>query len=140
MCIFKKGFNKMKIIQESSLFEEVSYRKDFEWKEGGGGFSFPCNKDGVISSDIHSLALENYQKCISGEYAVIDQGISVITSVHRNPKIGICEDCGEEVYLDRFTCTCDNCGADYNQSGQRLAPRSQWGEETGEVYSDIQDL
>ena len=35
-----------------------------------------------------------------------------------------------------FTNTC-LCGADYNMSGQRLAPRSQWGEETGETADDI---
>ncbi len=32
--------------------------------------------------------------------------------------------------------TCD-CGRDYNAFGQILAPRSQWGEETGESLSDI---
>jgi hypothetical protein len=29
------------------------------------------------------------------------------------------------------------CGADYNMSGQMLAPREQWGEETGETVADI---
>lgn len=43
------------------------------------------------------------------------------------------------VTLQGFTNTCD-CGADYNGSGQRLAPRSQWGEETGESVSDILDI
>ncbi len=33
--------------------------------------------------------------------------------------------------------TCDRCGADYNSSGQMLADRSQWGEETGESLADI---
>lgn len=51
-------------------------------------------------------------------------------------KIGECEVCKSEVALFSFTNSCD-CGADYNMSGQRLAPRSQWGEETGESYSDI---
>ncbi len=50
--------------------------------------------------------------------------------------IGKC-DCGAHVDLDGFTCTCERCGTDYNQSGQRLAPREQWGEETGEHLSDI---
>jgi hypothetical protein len=45
-------------------------------------------------------------------------------------------DCGEEVVCQGFTSTCE-CGADYNGSGQRLAPREQWGEETGETYTDI---
>lgn len=46
-------------------------------------------------------------------------------------------DCGEELECFEFTNTCDKCGADYNSAGQRLAPRSQWGEETGESLSDI---
>jgi len=29
------------------------------------------------------------------------------------------------------------CGADYNWNGTRLAPREQWGEETGESIADI---
>ena len=49
---------------------------------------------------------------------------------------GTCESCGEEVGLMQFTNTC-RCGADYNSSGQRLAPRSQWGEETFESVADI---
>lgn len=32
---------------------------------------------------------------------------------------------------------CPHCGTEQNSSGQLLAPRSQWGEETGESYSDI---
>ena len=48
---------------------------------------------------------------------------------------GLC-DCGREVELGHFTCPCD-CGRDYNWAGQLLAPRSQWGYETGESLSDI---
>jgi hypothetical protein len=44
--------------------------------------------------------------------------------------------CGDELILRNFTTTCDHCDADYNQSGDLLAPRSQWGEETGEHWSD----
>ena len=50
-------------------------------------------------------------------------------------KYGTCT-CGQEVEFSGFTNTCE-CGADYNWSGDRLAPRSQWGEETGEHWSDI---
>ena len=34
-----------------------------------------------------------------------------------------------------FTNTCE-CGQDYNSGGQLLAPREQWGEETGEHWSE----
>ncbi len=49
---------------------------------------------------------------------------------------GLCE-CGHVVELLQFTNTCGKCGRDYNMSGQRLASRSQWGEETGESVGDI---
>lgn len=32
---------------------------------------------------------------------------------------------------------CPKCNAEYNSSGQRLAPREQWGEETGEHPADV---
>ena len=51
------------------------------------------------------------------------------------PSEGEC--CGEKMSLGNFTNTCRNCGADYNSAGQLLAPREQWGEETGESLSDI---
>lgn len=43
--------------------------------------------------------------------------------------------CGREVYLREFTNTCE-CDRDYNLNGNLLAPRSQWGEETGEHWTD----
>ena len=53
-----------------------------------------------------------------------------------------CDVCGGEVTLFGFTNTCPTCEergitTDYNASGQLLAPRSQWGEETGETAADI---
>jgi len=44
--------------------------------------------------------------------------------------------CGADLVCRDFTNTCSRCGADYNMSGQRLAPRTQWGAETGEHWSD----
>lgn len=32
---------------------------------------------------------------------------------------------------------CPKCGSEFNSSGQQLAPRSQWGEETGETAADF---
>jgi hypothetical protein len=29
---------------------------------------------------------------------------------------------------------CGKCGTEYNSSGHKLAPRCQWGEETGEYF------
>lgn len=44
--------------------------------------------------------------------------------------------CGDKVYLTGFTNCCD-CGRDYSLSGHLLAPRSQWGWETGESVTEI---
>jgi hypothetical protein len=52
----------------------------------------------------------------------------------REPKVIVC--CGDKLELPDFTNTCPHCGSDYNWSGQLLAPREQWGEETGEHWSD----
>lgn len=52
------------------------------------------------------------------------------------PAVGECNHCSRDVYLHGFTNTCE-CGIDYNMSGQELAHRSHWGEETGESLADI---
>ncbi len=46
--------------------------------------------------------------------------------------------CGRKHEIEPFTG--DNfcsCGQEYNAFGQELAPREQWGEETGECLADI---
>lgn len=43
--------------------------------------------------------------------------------------------CGTPLELwDSWANECDKCGQEYNGSGQALADRSQWGEETGETF------
>jgi hypothetical protein len=50
-------------------------------------------------------------------------------------KVVECERCGREVLCYAFTNGCE-CGAEYNMSGQMLAARSQWAEDT---YDDPYD-
>ena len=125
------------IIQERRCIEYDNYWLDFRWRERpGAGFTFECDEHGNVES-MNEAAQDNYEFClthpdqVSGPQLVQDQGD------YWEPAIIRC-DCGAKVVLENlFTITCDNCDADYNSSGQRLAPRSQWGEETGESYSDI---
>jgi hypothetical protein len=49
----------------------------------------------------------------------------------------IIECCSVKLGCPDFTNTCPKCQADYNWAGQLLAPREQWGEETGETVNDI---
>ncbi len=48
--------------------------------------------------------------------------------------------CGYFLVCSKFTNTCERCGADYNWTGAKLAPRRFWGEETGESVSDILNI
>lgn len=46
-----------------------------------------------------------------------------------------CLHCGTEQgvhIMNMFANTCYNCGGEHNGFGQKLAPRSEWGQETGE--------
>lgn len=123
----------MKIIQHRERITETTYARDFRWRDDrNAGFSFPCDAEGNVELD--GVALENYNKCLSGEHDVVDYGIDVRENTWTQPAIGLCG-CGGKVHLANFTNTCA-CGADYNSSGQRLAPREQWGEETGEHWTE----
>ena len=95
-------------------------------------YNHPEDENGnVDESKLQPPALENYRKCIaSGERGELKSWEHSYTS----PAIGKCS-CGKRVILANFTNTC-SCGADYNSSGQALACRSQWGEETGEHWTD----
>lgn len=133
----------MKIIQPRKHHREVFLRLAFRSVQSlGCGWSFECDDQGNVDVEsLNSAARRNYDICVTGRDEDRDEDIRCI-GVERNvhswvePAIGQC-DCGDEVVLDGFTCTCERCGADYNSSGQRLAPREQWGKETGEHLADI---
>jgi hypothetical protein len=116
----------------------------YQWKDSSTyhGMAFACDKDGNIDMAVlekKPAALDNYNKCINKIHDVKAPQLMTFRHSYKEPRIGRC-DCGCEVILDRFTNTCDGCNRDYNMSGQLLAHRSQWGEETGESYCDIMDL
>lgn len=128
----------MEIIKQRELHEEVSYNRQFDWRgETGSGFGFPCDKDGNVG-ELTPEGAENYQKCIDGTHDVIDRGVQKYEHSWWEAAIGKC-DCGAEIEMVEHGMSgidCQ-CGAIYNSGGQRLAPRSHWGEETGEQLSDI---
>lgn len=123
------------IIQEPEYHEEFTYAREFRLRQGGGGWAFDCTEAGELLY-MGDAASENYRKCIDGTYDVEDVGVVTFRQHWTSPLVVRC-DCGAKVYCSTFTNTCDRCGADYNMDGQRLASRSQWGEETGESLADI---
>jgi hypothetical protein len=127
----------IKILQERQRKALTEYERCWAWRDdAGAGFCFPCDENGNVKLDeLAHEAVANLFGCVSGNFNVIDDGVKIFTHRWIEPAIGKCH-CGNEVYLEHFTNTCDKCGRDYNMSGQELAPREQWGEETGEHWSE----
>jgi hypothetical protein len=129
----------MKILTHREHHEAVHHDLCF-WYDGytgTWGCCFPCDEHGVVDeAGLCPEARANLAECRAGTNGTHPGGVRTYTTRYTTPAVGRC-DCGAAVTLDGFTCTCERCGADYNGSGQRLAPRSQWGEETGESLADI---
>ena len=142
----------LKITQPNTGIEtyEMTAHK-FDWvSEWGGGLSFDVDEHGEPAlDDMHINGLMNYIRAILGtelapygyedeegtdtSYEVINKGVVTTTYQRRVYREGLCN-CGRKVYLDKFTNACP-CGVDYDSAGVALAPRSQWGEDTGEHWS-----
>lgn len=116
----------------------TEYARHFEWRDTpGAGFSFPCDAQGNIFALEHAAAQGNLAACLDGTFDVIDRGIETYEHHYWEPGAIRCDVCQAEVVLeDSFLNPC-TCGADYSGTGQLLAPREQWGEETGESLADI---
>lgn len=135
-----------KLIRRSEITEHVHYLLCFDVYEPGGGFAFPCDAaGGVDEENLNSDARANLARCRAGDEFRYGDGtvgragkpyVQTFRSRSKRPAVYECEACGAELECDAFTNTC-GCGADYNWAGQRLAPREQWGEETGEHWVDV---
>lgn len=157
----------MKIVSKRRHVEAKRYSYSYEYADmPGAGYGFDCDAHGnidetkvaaeslavcragqvevtrdqqwKINPDRNDVDMPYVPVYGSGRRVVvklIDMGVQEYDASYTEAAIGECA-CGEEVHLDRFTNSCD-CGRDYNMSGQLLADRSQWGEETGESAGDI---
>jgi hypothetical protein len=127
-----------KIIKEAETVHTTAYYLQYDYNgHDGWGFSFKCDKDGNVDLDnMNEAAKKNYFDCVAGLNNTNCKGILKHNSSYKNPAILLC-DCKRQVVLSGFTNTCDRCGLDYNWNGQMLAPRNQWGEDTGEHIADI---
>lgn len=127
-----------RIIRQSYIEESVDFLLSFDLiGHEGSGYSFPCDEAGVVAEgELYPAGLENLAEC----RATIGTRVhapEILRREHRFRHAAVLAcDCGREVTLCSFTNACD-CGRDYNSSGSLLAPRAQWGEETGESLGDI---
>ena len=132
----------MNILQPSRTEEDVEYFLMYVYvDDADAGFMFPCDATGTPLLEGCPAAQANYKACLRGEVngrAVEFVGLTQRVHYRHIPAEGRCA-CGRLVLLDGFTNACA-CGRDYDSSGQLLAPREQWGEETGESPSDCRFL
>lgn len=126
----------MRILSARQRETTVRYERFYEDTErAGSGYGFPCDEHGVLA-ELDSTARANLERCQAEADRYLHRGVRRFEHSCTRPAVGVC-DCGQHVQLGGFTNTCNGCGADYNRSGQRLAAREQWGEETGESPDDI---
>jgi hypothetical protein len=122
----------MEITEQSEMVEVKEYFHQYQ-RPGcpGSGFLFPSNEEGEIDEiELNETARDNL---VLARETCIDTGVACLTYHYREPAEGICN-CGRTLVLtDSWANTC-KCGREYNGSGQELAPREQWGEETGESF------
>jgi hypothetical protein len=109
--------------------------------ERSWGFAFDCDADGNVDVDkLNPDARANWEACLTGTSregrAVVDTGVESVDRVIRHTAEGRCE-CGRTVHLVSYFANPCPCGREYNFDGQELAPRSQWGEETGESIQEM---
>jgi hypothetical protein len=62
------------IDKEDNVEITVSFNRWLIRKDGMGGFGFPCDENGIVD-DLKPLEAEDYRRCLSGEYDVVDAGI-----------------------------------------------------------------
>jgi hypothetical protein len=135
-----------KFLKRSQRVVHVEYALYFERDNGlGGGWGPSCDKDGNVSQEelaakpIARQEWERVQDCIAR--GVPTGYLEPIIHEYRNryvePAVIECDTCQRPVTLHSAIENECACGAIYNMSGQALAPRECWGEETGETYADI---
>lgn len=100
--------------------------------EPGWGFSFDCDAAGKVDETrLQPAALANLRAIRAGTLPTTP--LTVESHEERQTVAAVMRcDCGAKFTLNDSWATGCDCGREYNGSGQLLAPRSQWGEETGE--------
>ncbi len=97
--------------------------------------------DLCISFNDGTKAVENKRKMFKDKIDACKYVEKIAESLMKDAKISYRKispvvkcGCGMEVLCVGFTNTCIGCDTDYNFNGDMLAPREQWGEETGESW------
>lgn len=119
-------------ISRRSVEYVTVYRLCFYRSDNSGGFSFDCDRSGnVDESKLAPEGLANFRNCEAGAFPHLHRFVDSHEERRTTPAVIRCQ-CGKPLTLCDSETVC-NCGREFNLCGQLLAPRSQWGEETGEL-------
>ncbi len=126
------------IIKHREMVTVTSYRLQYDYEgKDNHGFSFECNEQGHVDPyALHPSGRANYEACLSGSVKgskVVNRGVEKLEHFYFEPAECRCS-CGSVVVLHSSWANDCHCGREFNGSGQELADRSQWGEETGERF------
>lgn len=122
-----------KLIKKRTRVEKVHWQHSWTWKHiPGTGYCIESDENGRIADDRQSL----YAWCMENEALRYD-GLEAIAGAWWEEGEVLCDCGGRATIYSAWLNTCYRCGADYDGNGNRLAPRSQWGADTGESLSDI---
>lgn len=100
---------------------------EFTWSNGEKEMKWSIDQEQPEGWPSQHPGVLNFWKCATKEYNVVFKGIKTDRWSFWEPGYGDCA-CGRKVILERdygHGIDCE-CGRIYNQSGQELAPRSQW--------------
>ena len=131
MPIWLRSSERKKLICCHLVFEDLEHP--------GSGFSFPCDPRGRVPLlewlKLRPPARKNLADCREHperyRKRVVRQEWTEFI-----PAVIECDACEARVVLEsEWANACPSCGREYNGCGQLLAPRSQWGEESGEPGS-----
>jgi hypothetical protein len=103
----------------------------------GSGYSFKCDEHGTVdTTGFTDVQQQSWADAQDDDYSF--GRVETYIRQWTDPAIGECY-CGEnvDIYPGEMTSTCDHCGRDYDWNGVLLAPRSQWGDSTGEHPADL---
>jgi hypothetical protein len=136
---YQKEINMAKLLTERVRMEIVDYTHDFIRKaDRGSGWTFPVDEQGNFDTNTNKDALANWVYCTEEvkkpNSEIIDEGVQRRVHSYWEPATVRCH-CGEIITLsDHFANMCEKCETEYGFNGGQLAPRSQWGYETGENF------